>query len=108
VVKLKLLTAELLARFRALGDQEESEDPVVVAKYFHPMSSWTFFAISYHSEGRVFFGFASITGPPSDELGYTSLTEMESTCVLGLGIERDLYWVEKPLSEAKRELPWYE
>ena len=105
---MKLLTAELAARFRALGDQEEAEDPVVVAKYFHPLSSWTFLAISYRPEERVFFGFASIFGPPHDELGYTSLAEMESTCVLGLGIERDLFWSEKPLSLAKRDLPWYE
>ena len=104
---MKLITQELKARFRALGDQEEAEDPVVVAKYFHPASSWTFYAISYHPEDEVFFGFASIFGPPYDELGYESLSEMESACVLGLGIERDLYWREIPLSEAKKDLPWY-
>jgi hypothetical protein len=39
----------------------------------------------------------------ADELGYISLTEMESIQgPLGIGIEQDLYFQQKPLSEVKK------
>jgi hypothetical protein len=34
-----------------------------------------------------------------EELGYFSLSELESVRVLGLPVERDLYFTPKPLSE---------
>ena len=56
----------------------------------------------------IFFGFASLFADPMmDELGYVSLKELEEVRLpFGLTIERDLYWSEKPLSEAKEELPY--
>ena len=99
---MKLLTKELEKRFAEVGRQEDVEDPIVIAKYFHPASSYTFLATEYYPKDRIFFGYASVYNDYSNELGYTSLGEMERVRVRGLGVERDLRWRERPLSEAKK------
>lgn len=131
---MNLLTEELKERFIAVGSQEEVEDPVVVCKFFNPQGAGTWFAteitgVLVDIEGRrevfeldqwaqldrgplgpllidvYFFGYVSIFGDWNDELGEFSLSELINyRGPLGLGIERDLYWSEKPLSEAKLKL----
>jgi len=97
---MKLLTKELLARFARLGRQEDSTDPIVVAKFFNPAGAGTWYATEYDPESKEFFGFVSIFGDFNDEWGSFSLAELESyRGNFGLGIERDLYFGEKPISE---------
>jgi len=44
-----------------------------------------------------------VVGLQEDELGYISLTEMESVKgPLGIGIEQDMYFQQKRLSEVKK------
>lgn len=94
---MKLLTQELLQRFAHVGRQEHLADPIVIAKFFNPCGSGTWYATEYDPMSRTFFGY--VTGLGNDELGYFSLDELESyTGPLGLGIERDLYFKECPLS----------
>ncbi|MBP7509799.1 MAG: DUF2958 domain-containing protein, partial [Prolixibacteraceae bacterium] len=51
-------------------------------------------------ESREFFGFVSIFGDWNDEWGSFSLEELESyRGKFGLGIERDLYFEEQPISK---------
>jgi len=115
---MKLLTKELKKRFKEVGLQGDVDDPIVICKFFHPASSWTWFAYSAEymtPEGKIktlepddddtqgdvtFFGW--VYGDFS-ELGYFSLREMEGVQVMGLGIERDLHWKETPLSEVQDE-----
>jgi len=97
---VKLLTKELLTRFAKLGRQEDSADPIVVAKFFNPTGAGTWYATEYDPESKEFFGFVSIFGDWNDEWGSFSLAELE--CYrgnFGLGIERDLYFGEKPISQ---------
>lgn len=97
---MKLLTKGLLARFAKLGRQEDSSDPVVVAKFFNPTGAGTWYATEYDPASREFFGFVSIFGDWNDEWGSFSLDELESYHgKFGLGIERDLYFDEKRISE---------
>jgi hypothetical protein len=97
---MKLLTKGLLARFAKLGRQEESTDPIVVAKFFNPSGAGTWYATEYDPASREFFGFVSIFGDWNDEWGSFSLDELESYHGnFGLGIERDLYFDEKRISE---------
>ena len=97
---MKLLTKELLTRFAKLGRQEGSSDPVVVAKFFNPMGAGTWYATEYDPESKEFFGYVSIFGDWNDEWGSFSLTELENYHgKFGLGIERDLYFDEKPISQ---------
>ncbi len=102
---MKLLTRELEERFAAVGSQQNVADSIVVAKFFNPVGEGTWFATEYDPDHRMFFGFVSIFGDHSDESGYFSLDELEQyRGPLGLGIERDLHWDEKRLSEAKLAL----
>ena len=70
----------------------------MIAKLFDPYGSATWFLLEYDAKEKIAFGF--VVGMAADEYGYISLTEMESIKgQLGIGIERDLYFTQKPLSE---------
>lgn len=98
---MKLLTKELLNRFAEVGRQENVKDPIVIAKFFNPTGAGTWFATEYYPDDREFFGFVSIFGDHNDEWGYFTLDELESyRGAFGLGIERDLYFDEQPMSKA--------
>ncbi|NLH78386.1 MAG: DUF2958 domain-containing protein [Acidobacteria bacterium] len=97
---MKLLTKELLKRFEQVGRQEDSSDPLVIAKFFNPCGAGTWYATEYDPNDKIFFGFVSIFGDWNDEWGSFSLEELESYHgKFGLGIERDLYFGEKRISE---------
>tara|TARA_Y100000310_G_scaffold213070_1_gene213965 strand:- start:34 stop:348 length:315 start_codon:yes stop_codon:yes gene_type:complete len=99
VRKHLLLTKEIERKFEKLGDQEGTEDPIIVVKFFTPTSNWTWYAIAYYPDERLFFG---LVDGFEKELGYFSLDELESVrCPLGLPIERDMYFGEHRLSEFK-------
>lgn len=97
---MKLMTKALEKRFAQVGNQSKAKDPLIIAKFFHPAGSATWFATEYNPKRRLFFGFVSLFGDHNDEWGSFSLDELESfTGWFGLGIERDRYWNEKPASE---------
>lgn len=105
---MKLITKEIEKRVKQLGSQENSKDPIVVAKFFNPQGRGTWFVIDYDPETRIAFGYVSIFGDHCDELGDFAVWELEQyRGPLGIGIERDKTWQEKPLSEAKKELYKY-
>jgi hypothetical protein len=96
---MQLLTPEIEQRFAEVGRQEEVPDPIIIAKYFNPTGTGTWYATEYYPEDRTFFGWVSLFGGSDDELGYFSLDELlEFKGQFGLGIERDLYFGERPLS----------
>ena len=97
---MQLLTKGLLQRFEKIGRQENASDPVVVAKFFNPTGAGTWYATEYDPEDRLFFGFVSIFGDWNDEWGSFSLDELQNyRGKFGLGIERDIYFEEKPISQ---------
>ena len=97
---MKLMTKELEQKFARVGSQENIKDPVIIAKFFNPTGSGTWYATEYDPETRTFFGYVSIFGDWNDEWGTFSLDELESyRGKFGLGIERDLYFEEKPGSQ---------
>lgn len=97
---MKLLSDELLQRFAQVGRQEDLADPIVIAKFFNPTGAGTWYATEYYPESQEFFGYVSIFGDYNDEWGYFSLAELESyQGQFGLGIERDVYFGEKPISK---------
>ena len=96
---MKLLTKALLKQFAKIGSVENQGDPLVVCKFFTPDSSWPWFAMEYNPKTKIFFG---MVHGFEKEMGYFSLKELETTTgKLGLPIERDLYFKQKPLSEIK-------
>jgi len=99
---MKLLTKELEEKFKKVGTAKE--DPLVIAKFFTPMSNWTWYAISYVSKTKIFFGY--VCGM-ENEFGYFSLQELEeinkdkSTIQ---NVERDIWFEPDRLSVVlKRE-----
>ena len=100
---MKLTTEEFKALFKnyPLYSQEHEKDPLVIAKLFDPCSAATWFLTEYDKKEKIAFSY--VTGLASDEFGYVSLIELESIeRPFGLTIERDLYFVQKPLSEVKK------
>ena len=97
---MELLTKELRAKLPTLYSTQNQEDPVAIVKYFHPMSSWSWFATEFSPEENLFFGL--VVGFER-ELGYFSLEELQSIGKDGklLPIERDLYFKPTPLSQCK-------
>ncbi len=87
---MELMTEELKAKFPKIGATEETpaEEKVVIAKYFDPTGSWTWYAVEYDGEDE-FFG---LVDGFELEWGYFSLSELKSVHGhFGLGLERDLY-----------------
>jgi hypothetical protein len=100
---MKLITKELEERFLALGNQDgKGFDAIVVAKFFTPDSSWTWFVTEYDPLSREGFGY--VIGMEA-EWGYFSIDEIESVeGPLGLEIERDLHFGEKTLRVALKDI----
>lgn len=95
-----LLSNELKNRFAEIGSQENTKDPMVIAKFFHPLSPWTWFATEYDPKTNEFFWRVKWDFP---ELWYFSLEELQSVNVQWVWMERDLFREEKPLSEVMKE-----
>ena len=94
---MKLLTKKLEEQLPPLYSTDgEGYDAVAVVKFFHPLSTWTWYATEYDPETRTFFG---LVDGHCKELGYFSLDELESVIVRGLKIERDLYFKPTKLKD---------
>jgi len=98
---MELLPQELRQQLPPLYSQEHVKDPMVICKFFHPLSNMTWYAIEGSPEGDdfLFFGWVYSDFP---ELGYFSLHEMQEVKVMGLGIERDEHFTPMKLSEVKK------
>ena len=99
---MKLLTKKLREKLPPLYAQEKLGSKAVAhVKFFTPDSNWTFWATEFDGKD-TFFG---LVDGHEKELGYFSLTELESVRgPMGLPIERDLYWQPKTLEQIAPEL----
>ena len=96
---MMLLTKELLKMLPPLYSQENIKDPTVWCKFFTPDSSWTWYVLEFDGTD-TFFG---LVDGFDKELGYFSLTELESVRgKLGLPIERDRYFKPCLLSKVRK------
>ena len=95
---MKLITPELETRFAEVGDQSEVKNPLIVAKFFDPVGSATWYATEYNPNTRICYGY--VTGLVYDEWGTFSIDELESIRrPFGLRIERDIHFEEKTFNE---------
>ena len=88
---MKLLTQKIKSRLPALYSTEDVplDDKIVMAKFFTPDSSWTWYAVEFDGED-LFFGYVE---GPCPEWGYFSLAEMTAARgPMGLPIERDRWF----------------
>ncbi|PIY95004.1 MAG: hypothetical protein COY68_00625 [Candidatus Levybacteria bacterium CG_4_10_14_0_8_um_filter_35_23] len=97
---MQLLTKEITTKLPALYSQEDEKDPLVICKFFLPMTKWTWFATEFDGKDS-FFGYVVGEYP---ELGYFSLSELESVeGPYGLKVERDRYFEPTRLTRIKKE-----
>lgn len=97
---MQLLTKDILKRFEKVGRQEDVADHIVIAKFFNPTGAGTWYATEYDPQSKTFFGYVSIFGDWNDEWGSFALEELlQYRGNFGLGIERDMHFDEKPISE---------
>ena len=90
---MKLMTTELQERFKEIGDQSEVENPIIVAKFFNPCGSQTWYATEYNLNTNICYGY--VTGMFEDEWGTFSIDELkELKLPFGMSIERDIHFEE--------------
>ena len=102
-MKYKLLPKQIKDKLPKLYEQEDAKDPIVHVKLF--LDSWTWFITegSPDENGSDYRLFGLVYGF-EEEFGYVMLSELETVKnKMGLGVERDLFFQPKPLSEAKAE-----
>jgi hypothetical protein len=87
---------------RQIG-QQNIPDPLVIAKFFSPSGSATWYATEYLEADNICFGYVSGLSPGGDEWGYFSIDELEAIkCPpFDLAIERDLHFTETLFSQLK-------
>lgn len=119
---MKLLTVALKKKMPPLYSQENIEDPEIIVKFFDPTGYWQWYAtegsakflledgtVEYRALGdpnesgeyldTIFFG---LVRGFENELGNFSLKELSEVKLrFGLGIERDMYFGSKKLSEVR-------
>jgi Protein of unknown function (DUF2958) len=95
----KLLPPEIEATLPPLHSQEHDPDPMVWVKFFHPLSSWSWYFTEYDPTERLFFGWVHGDFP---EWGYTSLDELEAIDIMGVGVERDTLFKPMKLADVKK------
>lgn len=89
---MKLMTKEIEGKIPALYSQEKKENPKIIVKYFHPMSSYTWYVIEGERGENGEYLFFGLVDGHEKELGYFTLKQLEEVNVTGLGVERDLYF----------------
>ena len=93
---MKLLTKENINILPMMGTTEgQGMDAMAQIKFFTPDSNWTWYAVEYDADEKLFYG---LVDGFDKELGYFSLVELEALQgPFGLGVERDLYFDPTPL-----------
>lgn len=99
---MKLLTKELRRKFPKLKETENKkpEEIKVIAKFFDPTGSWTWYATEFDGID-TFFG---LVRGFENELDYFSLSGLENTKgKWGLRIERDRHFGKHMLAEVMKK-----
>ena len=99
----KMMTKELGRLIPKMDSQDGlGDNAIVYAHYFNPYGIGEWWILEWDGKDEM-FGYADLGYP---ELGYISLSELESVSVGGmeLPIERDLHWQQKTLGQVKSGL----
>ena len=99
---MKLLTKAIINKLPKIGATSEldTKDCIVQVKLFNPMGAGTWYLTEYDAEYNEAFGFANLGDPQCAELGYVSISELESIKLpFGMGIERDRHFEPTPLDK---------
>ena len=102
---MKILTKEILKQLPPLYSQENVADPMVICKFFVPWGYWSWYVIEGAVQPDGDYLFFGLVRGDFVELGYFSLnTLLAIKGPFGLGLERDMFFDPKPLSEVRKEV----
>ena len=104
--KLPILSEEQVKRFRELGCQCDSEDPIAVVRYFAPVGSATWFATEYNESTGVFYGIYSDNNTESYTMWDVAFIK-KTKLPMWLRIERDKWFKETNVSKISKRLHEY-
>jgi hypothetical protein len=100
---MRLLNKEITEKLQEQFLKGSDFDQMVVAKFFDPSGSWSWFVMNQDPEDPDYLW--GIVKGFEVEMGSFSLSELESVKgALGLGIERDLYFTPIPAREIWEKL----
>jgi len=95
---MKLMTKEIERKAQAQFSKGSDMDQMVVAKFFDPCGSWTWYLMNQDPDAPDYLW--GIVKGFEVEMGSFSLSELQSVRrQFGLGIERDKYFTPKPAKE---------
>jgi len=100
---MKLLTQANLKALPAQGSTigKGADHIIAQVKFFCPWNSWTWYAVEYNPECRLFYG---LVDGFEKEVGYWGLEELEDIKgPFGLKIERDRHFTPTPISKLMEE-----
>ncbi len=99
---MELIPQEIMKTIPTLYSTENQKDPIAFVKLFTPDSNWSWFITELSIDGDLAFGY--VISPFESELGYFSLSEIQSIKgSLGIiGVERDLSFKPEKLSILKK------
>ena len=102
---MKLLTKEIIKKLPALRSTDgiPHDKRKVICKFFHPMSSYTWYCLEGEKNEDGDWEFFGLVRGHEKELGYFTLSQLESVRVRGLGIERDMYFGDYTLADVEKE-----
>ena len=99
---MKLLTKKIKEQATKQYDKGSDMEQMVVAKFFNPVGSWTWYLMNMAENDDYCWG---IVKGNEVEMGAFSMKELENIKLpLGLGIERDLYFEPIKASEVWEQL----
>lgn len=88
---MQLITKSLTEKLPKLYDTEHEplEEKIAVAKFFHPASNWTWYAVEFDGEDLCW----GLVCGHETEFGYFSISELNKPLgSLWLPVERDLFF----------------
>lgn len=94
---MKLLTKEIEKKLPKLYSQENVDNPRIIVKFFHPMSSYTWYVTEGEKQEDGDWRFFGLIDGQEKELGYFHSSQLEEVKIMGLGIERDMYFGDNHL-----------
>jgi hypothetical protein len=104
---MKLLTDDLIKRFKELGCQYAEADYVIPARFYDSLTGISYYPINYDPELNVCHGIER--DGKSDSWKYFNIEELESDGIpsLGIGVKRDDSFKECHFSDLKIEIDRY-
>ena len=99
---MKLMTKEIQEKAEKQYDLGSDMEQMVVAKFFNPVGSWTWYLMNMADNGDYCWG---IVDGFAVEMGSFSISELEEQKLpLGMTIERDLSFEPMKASEVWKQL----